>query len=64
MLIFHFLKTSGSTISHLHQSLVKSFNEAAMAILRHFGESVLERNLYVGPLEIILRTLELGMTFR
>ena len=47
MLIFHCFKTPGSTFSHLHQRLLKSFNEAAIS-LRHLGKSILERN----PLEI------------
>ena len=61
MLIFHSFKASDSTISHSHESLVNSFNEAAISILRHLGKS---RNQYVGPLEIVLRTLESGMTLR
>ena len=32
--------------------------------LRHLEKSILEGNLYLGPLEIILRTLASGMTFR
>ena len=38
-------------------------NEAAIS-LQHFGKSILERNLYLGPLEIILRTLASEMTSR
>ena len=63
MLIFHSFKASGLTFSRLHQRLVKSFKEAAIS-LRHFGKSILEGNLYLGPLEIILRTLASGMTLR
>ena len=53
MLIFHSFKASGSTFSRLHQRLLKSFKEAAIS-LRHLGKSILEGNLYLGPLEIIL----------
>ena len=63
MLIFLSFKPSDSTFSRLHQNLLKSFNEAAIS-LRHLGKSILEGNLYFGNLEIILRTLELGMAFR
>ena len=63
MLIFHSFKASGSTFSHLHQRLQKSFKEAAIT-LQHFGKSILEGNLYLGPLEIILQTLASGMTYR
>ena len=52
MLIFHSIKASGSTFSRLHQRLLKSFEEAAI-YLRHLGKSILEGNLYLGPLEII-----------
>ena len=40
----------GSTFSHLHQRLLKSFKEAAIS-LPHVGTSILEGNLYFGPLE-------------
>ena len=63
MLIFHSFKASGSTFSRLHQRLPKSFKEAAIS-LRHLGKSILEGNLYLGPLEIILGILASGMTFR
>ena len=63
MSIFHSFKASGSTFSCLHQLLPKSFKEAAIS-QRHLGKSILERNLYLGPLEIILRHLASGMTFR
>ena len=63
MLIFHSFKASGSTFSRLHQRLLKSIKEAAIS-LRHLETSVLEGNLYLGPLEIILRTLPSGMTFK
>ena len=56
MLLFHSFKASGSTFSHLHQRLLKSFNEA-MVSLRHLGKSILEGNLYLGPIEVILRAL-------
>ena len=59
MLIFHSFKASGSTFSRLHQRLLKSFKEAAIS-LRHLEKSILEGNLYLGPLEMILS----GMTFR
>ena len=61
MLIFHSVKASGSTFSRLHQRLLKSFKAIS---LRHLEKSILEGNLYLGPLEIILRTLASGMTFR
>ena len=54
MLIFDSFKAPGSTFSHLHQRLLKSFKEVAIS-LRHLGRSILEGNLYLGPLEIILR---------
>ena len=63
MLIFHSFKASGSTFSYFHQRLLKSFKEAAIS-LRHFGKAILEENLYLGPLEITLRTLASRMTFR
>ena len=63
MLIFHSFKASGSTFSCLHQRLLKSFKEAAIS-LRHLKKSILGGNLYLGPLEMILRTLAAGMTFR
>ena len=63
MLIFYSFKASGSTFSRLHQQLLKSFKEAAIS-LRHLEKSILEENLYLGPLDIILRTLALEMTFR
>ena len=63
MLNFHSFKASGPTCSHLHQRLLKSFKEAAIS-LRHLGKSILDGNLYLGRLEIILRTLASGMTFR
>ena len=63
MLIFQSFKASGSTCSRLHQRLIKSFKEVAVS-LRHLGISILEGNLYLGHLEIILRTLASGMTFR
>ena len=62
MLIFHSLKASGSTCSRLHRRLLKSFKEAAIS-LRHLGKSIVEANLYLGPLEVTLRTLASGMTF-
>ena len=63
ILIFHSFKASGSTHSRLHQRLLKSFKDAAIS-LRHLGKSILEENLYLGPLEIILLALASGMTFR
>ena len=62
MIIFHSSKASGSTFSGLHQRLLKSFKEAAISQL-HLKILILEGNLYLGPLEIILRTLTSGMTF-
>ena len=61
MFIFHSLKASGSTFSHLYQRLLKSFKEAALS-LRQLGKPILQEHLYLGPLEIILRTVTL--TFR
>ena len=46
-----------------HQRLLKSFKEAAIS-LGHLEKSILEGNLYIGPLEIILQTPASGMTFR
>ena len=63
MLIVHSFKAPGSTFSCLHQRLLKPFKEAAIS-LRHLGKLILEGNLYLGPIEIILRTLASGMTFR
>ena len=63
MLIFHSFKASGSTFSRLHQQLLNLFKEATIS-LPHLEKSILEGNLYLGPLEIILRTLASGMTFR
>ena len=54
MLIFHSFKASGSTFSRLHHRLLKSFKEAAIS-LRHLEKSILEGNLYLGPLEMILQ---------
>ena len=62
MLIFHSFKASGSTFSRLHQRLLKSFNDSDLSTT--FRESILEGDLYLGPLEIKLRTLASGMTFR
>ena len=56
MLIFHSLKASGSTFSRLHQRLLKSFKEAVIS-QGHLEKSIIEGNLYLGPLEMILRTL-------
>ena len=50
MLILYSFKAKGSTFSHLHQRLLKSFKEATIS-LRHVGKSILEGNLYFGPLE-------------
>ena len=63
MFIFHSFKASGSTFSCFAPTITKSFKEAAIS-LRHLEKSILEGNLYLGPLEIILRTLASGMTFR
>ena len=46
MLIFDFVKASGSTFSLLHQRLLKSFKEAVIS-LRHLGKSILDGNLYL-----------------
>ena len=63
MLVFHSFKASGSTFSRLNQRLLNLFKEAAIS-LRHLEKPILEGNLYLGPLEIILRTLASGMTFK
>ena len=63
MLIFNSFKASGSIFFGLHQRLLKSFKEAAIS-LRHLEKSILEGDLYLGPLEIIVRTLAPVMTFR
>ena len=57
--MFYSFKASGSTFSRFQQRLLKSFKEAAIS-LRHLGKSILEGHLYLGPLEIILRTLSSG----
>ena len=62
MLIFCSFKASVSTFSCLHQRLLKSLNDAAIS-QRHLGKSILEGNLFLGRLEIILRTIASGMTF-
>ena len=50
MLIFYsFTKAASSAYSRLHQRLLKSFKEATIS-LRHLGKSILEGNLYQGPL--------------
>ena len=54
MLISHSFKASCPTFSRLHQRLLKSFKEAAIS-LRHIEKLILEGNLYLGPLEMILR---------
>ena len=61
MLIFRSFKASGLTFSFSF-ALVKSFNEAAMS-LGHLGKLILDGNLYLGALEIILRTVASVMTF-
>ena len=58
-----FLQGIRFNISRLHQRLLKSFKEAVIS-LGHLEKSILEGNPYLGPLEIILRTLASGMTFR
>ena len=63
MLIVYAFIASGSTFSHLHQRSPKSFKEAPIS-LQHLGKPIVEGNLYLGPLEIILRNLASGMTFR
>ena len=63
MLIVHSFKASGTTFFCLHQRLLKSFKEAAIS-LQHVGKPTLEGNLYLGHLELILRTLASVMTFR
>ena len=50
MIIFHSFEATGSTFSGLHQRLLKSFKKAAIS-LRHLGKSILEGNLYLGPLK-------------
>ena len=63
MFIFHSIQGIRFNIFPLHQRLLKSFKEAVIS-LRHLEKSILEGILYLGPLEIMLRTLASGMTFR
>ena len=63
ILIFQSFKASGLTFSWLCQRLLKSFNEAAIS-LPHLGKSILEGNLYLGPLEIILPKVSNGAKIR
>ena len=63
MLNFQFFKALGSTYSRLHQRLLKSFKAAAISS-RHFLKSMLDGNLYLGPLQIIERILESEMIFK
>ena len=63
MLIFHSFKASDLVFSRLHQRLLNSFKEAAIS-LQHLGKTILEGDLYLGPLEIILGTQASGMTYR
>ena len=58
MLFFHSFKASGLTFSRLHQRVLKRFKEAAVS-LGYLGKSILGGNLYLGPLEIILRMIKL-----
>ena len=56
-----------STIPSSHQ--VQYFHDYCSHLMkqrsvRYLGKSILEGNVYLGPLEIILRTLALGLTFR
>ena len=59
MLIYHSFKALGSTFFSLHQRLQKSFTEAAIS-LRYLGKSIFKGNLYLGPIQITLRTLASG----
>ena len=63
MLTFHSFRELGSTYSRLHYQLPKSFNADAISSL-HFLKSILEGNLYFGPLETMQRILESEMIFR
>lgn len=63
MLNFQFFKASGSTPSRLHQRFPNSFKEAAISS-RHLLKSILNGNLYFGPLEIIDRILESEIILR
>ena len=54
-----FLQGIRLNVSSFTPRLLKSFKGAAI-----LGKSILEGNQYLGPLEIILRTLASGMTFR
>ena len=48
-------------VQHFYTNdILKSLNEAAIS-LRHLGKSIFERNLYIGPLEIIIASV---MTLR
>ena len=60
MLILGSFKASGSTFSHLHQQLLKSFNEAAISI-RHLGKS--EINIRVKTIFRAFRNDMAGSSF-
>ena len=60
---FPFLQDIRFYIFSFTRTIAEVIKEAAIS-LRHLGKSILEGNLYLGPLEILLRTLEAGMTFR
>ena len=60
---FHSFIALHSTLSRLHHRLPKSFTADAMSSL-HLLKSILEGNLYFGPIEAILRILESGIIFR
>ena len=51
MLIFSSFKASGSAFSRLHQGILKSFNKTEIS-LRHLGQSILERYLFIGYTQI------------
>ena len=54
-----FLQGIKFNIFSLHQRLLKSFTEAAIS-LRYLGKSIFKGNLYLGPIQITLRTLASG----
>ena len=60
---FNYFSAACSTYSHLHHRLPNSFKAATISSL-HLMKSILEGNLYFGPLEIIFRILESGIIFK
>ena len=63
VLNFQSFKALGSTYSHLHQRLPKSFKAAAITS-RNVLKLMRGGHLYLGPLQIIERNLELEMILK